>query len=239
MTPDVKITIILHEGLVISEMKFLKIRKSKLLVFVICITLMLSGCTNATAEIYQQTQNNVTQSSSTKAKSNKDKVKKEETTEIETKSNVIKKDPYYITDWSIDDVITNVEMNGVTYSMPFTFNDLGEGYTIEKINDELFLYYHGENYALIKVKDNSDIKNSEIISITISSEENFKLGDISNEDRLEDVLKKYGEPSLISSVGSFSLISYVFEGKKDKSNSSIGFTFKDNKLNTIGIIYNG
>ena len=162
----------------------------------------------------------------------------EQTSKENEQVKTVKKEPYYITEWSIDDLVKSVEMNGVTYSMPFTFNDLGEGYTIEKINDELFLYYHGENYALIKVKDNSDIKNSEIISITISSEENFKLGDISNEDRLEDVLKKYGEPSLISSVGSFSLISYVFEGKKDKSNSSIGFTFKDNKLNSIGIIYN-
>ena len=137
----------------------------------------------------------------------------EQTSEESNQVKSVKKEPYYITDWSIDDLVTSVEMNGVTYSMPFTLNDLGEDYTIEKINDELVLYYHGENYALIKVKDNSDIKNSEIISITTDCtyhDTDFKIDNTNFGDEQTDVLEKYGEPSLKVTAETVSGIYYVF-----------------------------
>lgn len=153
----------------------------------------------------------------------------------------VKKEPYYITEWSIDDLVKNLEINGVKYSMPFTLNDLGEDYTIEKINDELFLYYQGENYALIKVKDNSDIKNSEIILITTDctySDKDFKIGDTSFGDKLDDVLERYGEPSLITSGDLMAMVYYVFEEKTEGQNNGLGFTFTDGKLDSISIMYN-
>lgn len=164
-----------------------------------------------------------------------------QTSEENEQVKTVKKEPYYITEWSIDDLVTSVEMNGVTYSMPFTFNDLGEGYTIEKLNDDLFLYYHGENYALIKVKDNSDINNSEIIHLTTDCtyhDTDFKIGDTSFGDELDDVLEKYGEPSLITSGSSIAMVYYVFEGKTEEQNNLVGFTFTDGKLDSIGVIYN-
>lgn len=165
----------------------------------------------------------------------------EQTSEESNQVKSVKKEPYYITEWSIDDLVTSVEMNGVKYSMPFTFNDLGEGYTIEKINDCLFLYYHGENYALIEVKDNSDINNSEIIHLTTDctySDKDFKIGDTSLGDELDDILKKYGEPSLKVTAETISGIYYVFEGKTEEQSSGVGFTFTDGKLDGISVTYN-
>ena len=165
----------------------------------------------------------------------------EQTSKENEQVKTVKKEPYYITEWSIDDLVKSVEMNGVTYSMPFTFNDLGEGYTIEKLNDDLFVYYHGENYALIEVKDNSDINNSEIIHLTIDCtyrDKDFKIGDTSLGDELDDVLEKYGEPSLITSVGSIAMVYYIFEEKTEEQNNGVGFTFTDGKLDGISVTYN-
>lgn len=161
----------------------------------------------------------------------------EQTSEESNQVKSVKKEPYYITEWSIDDLVTSVEMNGVTYSMPFTLNDLGEDYTIEKINDDLFLYYRGNHFGIIDLKDNSDINNSEIISIT-THDKSFKVGDTSFSDELDDVLEKYGEPSLITSGSSISVVYYVFEGKTEEQSSKVGFTFKDGKLYSIGVTYN-
>lgn len=165
----------------------------------------------------------------------------EQTSEESEKINRVKKEPYYITEWSIDDLVKSVEINGVIYSMPFTFNDLGEGYTIEKINDCLFLYYHGEDYALIEVKDNSDINNSEIINLTTYYsylDKDFKIGDTSLGDELDDVLEKYGEPSLKVTAETVLGIYYVFEGETESQNNVLGFTFTNGKLGGISVIYN-
>ena len=165
----------------------------------------------------------------------------DQTSEESNQMKTVKKEPYYITEWSIDDLVKDLEINGIKYSMPFTFNDLGEDYTIVKNKDELFLYYLGESYALIEVKDNSDINNSEITHLIIDCtyhDVDFKIDGISFGDELNNVLEKYGEPSLIYSGSSISMVNYVFEGKTEEQNSMVGFTFTNGKLDGFSAIYN-
>ena len=100
----------------------------------IAVTLSLSACQNGNTE---QTVPLTTQSS-------------EETTLTEIQ---------YVTDWSIDELVQNIELNGKTYSMPFTLEDLGEAYSIgEKIeitetSASYPLYYNGTEIALINVNN--------------------------------------------------------------------------------------
>lgn len=106
-------------------MKFFKIRKNILLLFVICITLMLSGCENANAESYSQTQTNITQSSSSKNKPNKEQDEKEETIEI----NTIEPPE---DGWTLDQLNEVLYLNGQQIRFPLMFSTLEGEYEIKE-----------------------------------------------------------------------------------------------------------
>lgn len=148
---------------------------------------------------------------------------------------------HYITDWSIDDIVQNIEMNGTSYSMPFTVGDLGENYSLEEIDRTpggYFLNYCGdEDYALIDVyNDDTDIKKCRIRSITVNDNVDFKIDNLSFGVKKEKILEKYGEPSLATNK---TVWTYVFEGETIDQNSALLFTFnKKGKLDGISIGYN-
>ncbi|MDE5992660.1 MAG: hypothetical protein K2G87_06380 [Oscillospiraceae bacterium] len=202
-----------------------RIKQSLALVGILIMSLSLSGCeklveTDVSAETRSQTSYNGTQNATDTANQS---------------------EFHYITDWSIDEVVQNIEMNGTSYSMPFTVGDLGENYSLEAIDRTpggYFLNYCGdEHYALIDVyNDDTDIKKCRIRSITVNDNVDFKIDNLSFGVKREKILEKYGEPSLATNE---TVWTYVFEGETEDQNSVLLFTFnKKGKLDGISIGYN-
>ncbi len=136
----------------------------------------------------------------------------------------------YITDWSLDELVQNIELNGKSYSMPFTVEDLGEGYTIgEKISlsGDTYgynLYYNDKYYALIKLN-----LNNIITSITFSDNVNFKIGELYSGNSKEKIINVYGIPSVEARD---IIATYLFS-----NGNSISIFYEDNKLESISINY--
>ena len=157
----------------------------------------------------------------------------------------------YITDWSIDEIVKNVEMNGVTYSMPFTLNDLGDKYSLELASADFdesgkfdhYVYslnYCDAVYAGIDVFDQfvSDMDNYKITSITLMSDTDFKFGGIGPESTKADILERFGEPSVASS--DYNMFMYMFYEEDDELHNIVVVAFEnDNEtLKGITIRYN-
>jgi len=172
----------------------------------IAVTLSLSACQNGDTE---QTAPLTTQSS-------------EETNSTEIQ---------YVTDWSIDELVQNIELNGKTYSMPFTLEDLGEEYSLgEKVSLSgdsygYDLYYNDKNYALITL----DKKNTTIISLTFTDNMDFKIGEFYPGNSSKDIVDTYGNPSVKASNNA---MTYLFT-----DGNSISAFYENNKLNSISINY--
>ena len=172
----------------------------------IAVTLSLSACQNGNTE---QTAPLTTQSS-------------EETTSTEIQ---------YVTDWSIDELVKNIELNGKTYSMPFTLDDLGEEYSIgEKIeitetSASYPLYYNGTEIALINVNNQKYI-----CSISISNKYvDFKAGNFYIGNSREEINKEYGKPTMFVE----NIDSYSFD---DTKNICVFYNSK-NVVDGIAILY--
>lgn len=166
-------------------------------------------------------------------------------------------DVHFITDWSLDEMVQSVEMNGVTYSMPFTLNDLEDKYSLKcasvdfdksgKVDRYIFvLYYCDMIYAMVDVFkpfDFNNIDNYKITSITLISGMDFKFGGISgigSEYTKGDILKMFGEPSTISSDHNNKLL-YMFDKRYDNLHHNVVvFAFEDDNetLKGITIRYN-
>lgn len=169
-------------------------------------------------------------------------------------------DFHYITDWSLDEMVQSIEMNGVTYSMPFTLNDLGDKYSLElasvdfedngKLDHYIFvLYYCDRIYAMVEVFepfDINDMDNYKITSITLISSTDFKFGGISGIDSYTkgDILKRFGEPSAMPydyniNVQTYMFV-YMFDWGDDNFYNSVVFAFEDDNetLKGITIRYN-
>lgn len=157
----------------------------------------------------------------------------------------------YITDWSLDEMVKSVEMNGVIYSMPFTLNDLGDKYSLELAGVDVdesgefdhYIYalkYCDVVYAGIEVFDQfvDDIDNYKITSITLTSDTDFKFGGIGPESTKDDILKKFGAPSEISS--DYNMFLYIFNVGDDRLDNIVVVTFNDDNetLKGITIRYN-
>ncbi len=201
-----------------------RLKRAAALAGILIISLSLSGCKNF-VETDVGAETKITE-----------KVKDTETTSL------INPEFHYITDWSIDELVKNIEMNGISYSMPLTVEDLGEKYSIEEYEDYdncFFLNYCDDEYALIDIyNDNeSDIKKNRIRTINVSYDVDFKIGGISFGDEKDDILKKYGEPSLSSPQER--VLTYVFEGETEEQNNVLVLTFsKNEKLDGISVGYN-
>jgi len=172
----------------------------------IAVTLSLSACQNGDTE---QTAPLTTQSS-------------EETNSTEIQ---------YVTDWSIDELVQNIELNGKTYSMPFTLEDLGEEYSIgEKIEISQTsisypLYYNGMEIALIRINDNNYIYSI----VTSNPFLEFKVGDFFLGNSREAINKEYGEPTMYVK----NIDSYSFD---DTKNICVFYNSKD-VADGIAILY--
>ncbi|MBD5145071.1 MAG: hypothetical protein HDT21_04045 [Ruminococcus sp.] len=160
-------------------------------------------------------------------------------------------DFHYVTDWSLDDMVQSIEMNGVTYSMPFTLNDLGNKYSLEWVGVDFeengkvdhytyVLKYCDMVYAGIEVFDPfdfNDMDNYKITSIILTSDTDFKFGGVDPESTKDNILEKFGEPSYISS--DYNMFAYMFDGGDDNLDSSVvvGFNDDNEMLKVIAIRY--
>lgn len=151
---------------------------------------------------------------------------------------------HYITDWSIDELVQNIELNGKSYSMPFTVEDLGEGYSIgEKVNLSgdnygYNLFYNDVSIALISTdKANTNVKKDYIISITVTFIEDidFKIGDIEFGDTLNDIYSRYGKPSIESE--NKVACSYLFKNNNKLKDNVLTLIFDNDVLSGISIQY--
>ena len=146
-------------------------------------------------------------------------------------------DFHYITDWSLNEIVQNIEMNGKLYSMPFSVEQLGEEYSIgEKVSltSESYgynLYYNNEYFALINLDtDEVDINKSLITSLSFGENSNYKIGEFYNGNKKKNVKKTYGNPSIESDIGNLS--SYTFE-----NGDGITVLYENNKVSGIVIRY--
>ena len=219
-----------------------RLKQSLALVGILIVSLSLSGCekfveTDVSAETLLQTSETQSQTSYNKSQN----VETIAETKAEESTVTSKYEFHYITDWSIDKIVQNIEMNGTSYSMPFTVGDLGENYSLEEIDRTpggYFLNYCSyEHYALIDVyNDDTDIKKCRIRSITVNDNVDFKIDNLSFGVKREKILEKYGEPSLATNE---TVWTYVFEGETIDQNSALLFTFnKKGELDGISIGYN-
>ncbi|MBQ3161168.1 MAG: hypothetical protein IJC04_03480 [Oscillospiraceae bacterium] len=142
----------------------------------------------------------------------------------------------YITDWSIDELLQEFELNGKTYSMPLTIGDLGEGYSIgdkaslREDNYGYYLRYNDEHFALITVDDSdTDINKWQIKSFSLSGKK-YKFGDLFYKNKRTNVIDKYGFPSFSTEHGDTILDNYIFE-----NNDSFTIHYKNNKIYGIVI----
>ena len=138
----------------------------------------------------------------------------------------------YITDWSIDELLQDFELNGKTYSMPLTIGDLGDGYLIgDKAslrgdNYGYYLRYNDEHFALITVDDSdTDINKWQIKSFSISEDDNYKFGDLYYGNTRENIINKYGLPSFSTEIGATTIDNYIFENK-----DAVSVEYKNNKI---------
>ena len=149
-----------------------------------------------------------------------------------------------MTDWSLDSLVKNIELNGKTYSMPFTLDDLGDDYSVG--NAILFenntygysLIYKGDIFTAIVKFDGFDYTKSKIISFTASDDADLKVGEISFGDDRFDILKKYGKPS-IEEQKSENEFAYFYGSMSEDGEKANGLYlyFEDNKLIGISIKY--
>lgn len=220
-----------------------RLKQSLALVGILIVSLSLSGCekfveNDVSAETRLQTSGTQSQTSYNKSQNVETIVE----TKVEESTVTSKSEFHYITDWSIDEVVQNIEMNGTSYSMPFTVGDLGENYSLEATNRTAggyFLNYCGDEnyYALVGIyDDDTDIKKCRIRLITVNDNVDFKIDNLSFGVKREKILEKYGEPSLATNE---TVWTYVFEGETIDQNSALLFTFnKKGKLDGISIGYN-
>lgn len=152
-------------------------------------------------------------------------------TESETKSSETDK-MNYITDWSIEEVFQSIELNGKTYSLPFTLEDLGEDYSVGEQREESYdLYYKDEYISLIDLdKNNEDINKCNIINFILDSSSEYKMGELYNGNSKKNVEAMYGKPSSDSG----NVTSYNFKGNRGKE--CILVIYKNNKIKTVGIL---
>lgn len=177
----------------------------------IAVTLSLSACQNSNTE---QTAPQTIQLS-------------EETTSTEIQ---------YVTDWSIDELVQNIELNGKTYSMPFTLDDLGAEYSLgEKVSlpDDRYGYnlnYNGEYFALIVINDELEVSKSPITILTIVDNTNYRCGELYYGNSKTAVQDVYGKPSYENSLKNIN--SYSF-----KNGSGVTITYENDKLVGVTIRY--
>lgn len=142
----------------------------------------------------------------------------------------------YITKWSIDELVQNIEINGKKYIMPFTVGELGDDYTFEKNTSEAggyYIYYKDIEYGLIGINENTLNQNSVIISLTVTDKSDFRVGDFIIGADKEDITQKYGVPS-VEDDNSI-MCAYLF--KENTHNNVINLIFSNDKLTGISIGY--
>ena len=155
----------------------------------------------------------------------------------------------YITDWSLEDMVRNIELNGKTYSMPLTFEDMADDYLLgETVPFEngtygRVLYHYDTGYPMVvrfsgDDGTGDDYKKSIINAFSISNDYDFKVGDISCGDDRQEILKKYGEPSMeVQESEDVYQYFYAFETEDGSGYSSLLLVFENDKLAVVTVRY--
>ena len=133
---------------------------------------------------------------------------------------------FEITDWTMEELVTDMKINSQTITLPCTATDLIEKYTLkeitysEKYNYTMCNMYEGDSYVA-QISFNGEIKESELGEHTViawfmdefhGSIPEFNIMGITKDSTREDVVKALGNPN--TDAGDDSLYQYAFSENK-------------------------
>ena len=137
-----------------------------------------------------------------------------------------------------DEVCKHIEINGKVVEFPWTLNKLGDEYEFEdvKINKETYmakLMYNGEYMFDVLGKETEINRDTPIMHVILSKDENAKICGIGWRNTSFDVEKMFGEPKKKRDDG---IYYYLYETK----NVQLFYWFNyDNSVDAFGISTTG
>jgi len=155
---------------------------------------------------------------------------------------------FEITSWTMNDLVTDMEIAGATISMPCTVSDFNEKFNVDDIwysdskNTTFISLYLDDNYIGMlcvsgKLKSKSDFAKSNVYMISLNNSEgvltNFNIMGITNESNRKEVLEILGE-SNTRDIGEKYTLRYMFSKYET---ITIGFS-KEDTIESFGIFYN-
>jgi hypothetical protein len=160
-----------------------------------------------------------------KKKSNKTK----ETTSVTDESLIGA--PDYGETIDLDELMTKITVDGVPISLPFTIEDLGEGWSLVETYNAYKLMHNGEYVALVQTEQTDISDTNKIIFNTIGNTKmsGIDIYNFSYEDSGEELLKTFGNPTRFTPKYSNDNMGLEYEDEKNY----IYISIVDNKIQTI------
>ncbi|MBQ6815208.1 MAG: hypothetical protein IJP13_06695 [Lachnospiraceae bacterium] len=135
------------------------------------------------------------------------------------------------------DVCKNISINGKIVEFPWTLNKLGDEYTYGKISnvqegDNIcggYIQRNETNYILVGIGEEEINRDSPIVVVTFSIDDDISLYDLGRGASIDDVANKLGKPDEISNDGVFLHYTYLCDEMK------LDFKFYENCLSATHI----
>ena len=209
-----------------------RLKQALMLVVILLISLSLSGCENF-----------VETDVSAETKSTKQTIS--ETTAPDNQDETIFVTDFDITDWTMEDLISDIKIYGKQISLPCNVSDLGKDYSLSDVYCYIQssnqtgseLYYKNKYVAAVYFYgNNEDLINKNIVKLYLGGFNrelpDFEIMGITSNSTLEDVKKILGDSNIINAHEN--QLRYMFE---DQNQLFINFD-SNGKMNAFFITNN-
>ncbi|MCI9410066.1 MAG: hypothetical protein HFJ89_09670 [Oscillospiraceae bacterium] len=209
-----------------------RLKQALMLVVILLISLSLSGCENF-----------VETDVSAETKSTKQTIS--ETTAPDNQDETIFVTDFEITDWTMEDLISDIKIYGKQISLPCNVSDLGKDYSLSDVYCYIQssnqtgseLYYKNKYVAAVYFYgNNEDLINKNIVKLYLGGFNrelpDFEIMGITSNSTLEDVKKILGDSNIINAHEN--QLRYMFE---DQNQLFINFD-SNGKMNAFFITNN-
>ncbi len=209
-----------------------RLKQALMLVVILLISLSLSGCENF-----------VETDASAETKSTKQTIS--ETTAPDNQDETIFVTDFEITDWTMEDLISDIKIYGKQISLPCNVSDLGKDYSLSDVYCYIQssnqtgseLYYKNKYVAAVYFYgNNEDLINKNIVKLYLGGFNrelpDFEIMGITSNSTLEDVKKILGDSNIINAHEN--QLRYMFE---DQNQLFINFD-SNGKMNAFFITNN-
>ena len=209
-----------------------RLKQALMLVVILLISLSLSGCENF-----------VETDVSAETKSTKQTIS--ETTAPDNQDETIFVTDFEITDWTMEDLISDIKIYGKQISLPCNVSDLGKDYSLSDVYCYIQssnqtgseLYYKNKYVAAVYFYgNNEDLINKNIVKLYLGGFNrelpDFEIMGIASNSTLEDVKKILGDSNIINAHEN--QLRYMFE---DQNQLFINFD-SNGKMNAFFITNN-